>query len=141
MSNNRHVVDTSVIIKWLSSDKEAYIDNATRILEDVQNDLIELYAPELVKYEVGNVLIFGKHLSTAQANIALNEFYKLPITFVAESADTTKDTISMASKLGITYYDAIFLSVAKQYNASLVTENIKHQGKATAIKVISIKDY
>src|SRR3989344_6742231 len=127
MSKTVIVVDTSVVIKWLSSDNEKYLDQANDILKDVQGEKIEVYAPELVKYEVGNVLLFGKHLSLTQAKIVLTEFFNLPITFIAESVQTAKDTFSLASKSGITYYDAAFLALAKQHDATLVTENVKHQ--------------
>jgi predicted nucleic acid-binding protein len=137
----RLVVDTSVIIKWLSSDNEAHLDQATKILEDVESNRVELYAPELSKYEVGNVLLFGKHLQPSQAKVVLDEFYRLPITFVSQSVDEALEVFALASKLAITYYDAAFLSVAKIYGASLVTENMKHQGKATDIKVIALQDY
>jgi len=33
------------------------------------------------------------------------------------------------------------MSLAKQCNATLVTDNIKHQGKDSSIKVIALKDY
>jgi len=95
MSKSQIIVDTSVIIKWLSLDNESYIDRANVILEDVQNQKIEVAV----------------------------------------------DTFSLASKLGITYYDASFLSLAKLYKATLVTENIKHQGKTKDIKVVALKDY
>ncbi len=51
------------------------------------------------------------------------------------------ETYKIAQETNITYYDASFMSLAKQLNATLVTDNIKHQGKATDIKVISLKDY
>ena len=141
MSKSQIIVDTSVIIKWLSLDNESYIDRANVILEDVQNQKIEVFTPELAKYEVGNALLFGKLLSPQQAKIALKEFFNLPIAFVAESVEVAVDTFSLASKLGITYYDASFLSLAKLYKATLVTENIKHQGKTKDIKVVALKDY
>lgn len=46
-----------------------------------------------------------------------------------------------SSVLGITYYDASFLSLAEQLGAVLVTENVKHQVKSSQVKVIPLKDY
>ena len=37
--------------------------------------------------------------------------------------------------------DASFMSLAKQYNAILVTENSKHQGKSKDIRVKSLQEY
>ena len=135
------VIDSSVIIKWLSQDNENLLDKADNILRDVQEEKIILVTPELAKYEVGNVLLFGKNLSSELAQVILAKFYNLPISFITESEKLAKETFSIAYDSHITYYDASFLSLAKQYNATLVTDNVKHQGKTSDVKVISLKDY
>lgn len=141
MVNTILVIDSSVIIKWLSKDKEENLNQADRILKDAQDGEVVLIAPELAKYEVGNVLLFSKKLSIEQAKVALTQFFNLPMKFITQSEESVKETYSLAYSLGITYYDACFLSLAKQYDAILVTDNIKHQGKNSGIKVVSLKDY
>jgi|SRR3989338_1672198 len=141
MSNLVLVVDSSIIIKWLSQDNEQYLDTSDKILREAQNESVILIAPELAKYEVGNVLLLSKHLTPSQSVIALNQFYNLPIKFIAESEESAQETFTLAYVLGITYYDASFMSLTKQYNATLVTDNVKHQGKDPKIKVISLRDY
>ena len=135
------VIDSSVIIKWLSQDKEKYLKEADKILRDAQNGKAVLISPELAKYEVGNVLLFGKKLSSEQAKVVLAKFYDLPLSFIADSEELAKETFYLAHTLKITYYDASFLSLAKKYSAILVTDNIKHQGKASNIKVIPLSGY
>ena len=135
------VVDSSVIIKWLNTDNEQSLEQSDKLLQKARNGEIELVAPELAKYEVGNVLLKGKQLTPAQAKISLGTVYTLPITYVADSQELSEETYSLAHNLGITYYDASFMSLAKQHDAVLVTENIKHQAKSERIKVTSIKDY
>lgn len=134
------VVDTSVIVKWLNQTKEQNLEQADKILQDVRRGEIELIAPELAKYEVGNVLI-TKGVTASQAETSLSILYAFPITFITESLDLAEQAYSLADELGITYYDALFLSLARQYEATLFTENIKHQGKSKDIKVKSLKDY
>lgn len=136
-----YVVDTSIVVKWLNTERENDIELANRLLEDALNGKIELVAPELVKYEVANVLLFSKKLSPNEADIVLAQFYTLPIHFAPDFEELSVDSFDLAHSLGITYYDAAFLAVAKYYDAILITENIKHQGKATDIEVISLKDY
>ncbi len=141
MNKTKVVVDTSVIIKWLSSDKEELLDSANKLLEDALEEKIELLAPELSKYEVGNVLLFSKKLSSQQGSEVLRQFYTLPINFIPESEELASDAYKLAFELGITYYDASFISLAKQNDAILVTDNIKHQGRSVDITVRSLKDY
>ena len=141
MSENTLVVDTSVIVKWLNQDNEDYIEQADKILKDAQLDKIIIIAPELARYEVGNALLLGKHLSIEQASIVLAQLYKLPITFVEDTAELAEKTFELAVQAEITYYDASFIALAYQYDATLVTDNMKHQGKLNSIKVRAIKDY
>jgi predicted nucleic acid-binding protein len=141
MIHAKVIVDTSVIIKWLSVDKEEYLDQANQLLEKALDEKVELFAPELSKYEVGNTLFFSKKLSSEQAAVVLKQFYTLPITFVTESEELARETYNLAFKYSITYYDATFMSLAKQYHATLITDNIKHQGKATDITVKSLAEY
>jgi len=43
------VVYSSVIVKWLHKEDEQYLDQAAKILEDVQNGIARLISPELAK--------------------------------------------------------------------------------------------
>jgi len=137
----KFVVDSSVIVKWLNTTDEENIETANNLLADALSGKVELFTPELAKYEVGNVLLKRKLLTPNEASISLDTAYSVPVTFVTESEDLARETFSLAYKNNITYYDAAFLSLTKQYNATLITENVKHQGKSPEIKVTSLEDY
>lgn len=141
MSQDIVVVDTSVIVKWLNQDNEDYIEQADKILKDAEHDKIAIIAPELAKYEVGNVLLYGKKLDSKQAQIILTQFYKLPIAFVEDSKLLSEETYEIALTAEVTYYDASFMALARQYNSTLVTDNLKHQGRLDSVKTKAIKDY
>lgn len=134
------IIDSSVIVKWLNQTKETNIEQADKIIKEATSGNITLYAPELAKYEVGNVLI-KKEVTPTNVALLFTILYSLPIIFVAESLEIAQDTFGLAYELGITYYDASFGAVAKQYDATLVTENVKHQGKFSEVKVVALKDY
>jgi predicted nucleic acid-binding protein len=135
------VVDSSVIVKWLNKDNEEHIQNSDKLLNETREGRIELLAPELAKYEIGNVLLLGKKLIFSEAAKSISALYSIPLTFIEESKELAVQTYALAEDLGITYYDASFLSLAKQYDASLVTSNFKHHGKAHDISVVNLKDY
>lgn len=139
--SKKFIIDSSVIVKWLNTTDEEYIEIVNKILSDALCGQSELLAPELSKYEVSNVLLKGKQLNPQDAYLSIATLYSLPIAFISESEEVAKDTFSLAYEYSITYYDASFLSLAKQYNATLITENMKHQGKTHSIHVISLKDY
>ncbi len=54
--NSKIVVDTSVIVKWLNKTNERNIESEDQIMESALKGEVELLAPELDKYELGNVL-------------------------------------------------------------------------------------
>lgn len=135
------VVDSSIIIKWLNQDGERFLKQADQLLKDVQQAKLALFAPELARYEVSNVLLKGKQLSPRQFVTVGQTFRSLPITFVVESSSLAQSCYIIAHKSQMTYYDASFLAVAQQLDAVLVTDNLKHQGKYAAIEVIALGEY
>lgn len=135
------VVDSSVIVKWLNQQNEQNLEQAEHLLKDVRDEKVDLVIPELAKYEIGNVLSVGKQLPLSEAKETLEFFFSLPITFIPQTQALAESTYKIGQELSITYYDASFLSLAKQYDAILVTDNIKHQGRGSGVKVVSLKDY
>lgn len=135
------VVDSSIILKWLNQKDELYLDQAEAVLQDAREGEIQLLAPELAKYEIGNVLLIRKKLSQEQIEETFNFFFALPIQFFPDSFELANSSYKIGQQAKITYYDAAFLALAKQEDATLVTDNIKHQGKSITVKVIALKDY
>jgi len=140
------VPDSSVIVKWVSQDNELYLQQANRILQDVQKGDVSLLTPELAKYEVGNALL-KKGLTSSQAFHSLGTVSSLPIQFVTETHELAALTYQMAYDLRLagdkkfTYYDAAFTALAKQEGAVLITDNPKHQAKVSGIKVVPLEKY
>jgi predicted nucleic acid-binding protein len=141
INNHKVVVDSSVIIKWLNSWEEERLEQANSLLKDCEQGKVELFSPELSKYEIGNALLKGKKLSLAEARAALTLFYQLPITFKPENDTSAHETYQLAESYNITYYDASFVALARQLSAVLVTDNPKHQAKVTTAHVIPLSAY
>lgn len=66
---------------------------------------------------------------------------RIPISFIPETKESAEQTYRLAYELGITYYDAAYISLTEELEGILVTENIKHLGKAKNISVISLAEY
>lgn len=134
------VVDSSVIVKWINQVDEKHIRQADKLLTEAGEGLVLLVTTELAKYEVGNALM-RKKLALAKAQESLATVYHLPITFIAETEELARETFRLAYKFHMTYYDAAFVALAKLEQATLITDNIKHQGKVKNLKVIALGDY
>ncbi len=136
------VVDSSVILKWLYREDEPNLTQADMLLKDAVQNKLKLITTELAKYEVGNVLLVAKKLPKKKGGEALETLHTLPIEFIAQSEELSKETFTLGSTAEITFYDASFMALAKEQNADLVTDNPKHQQKKIkGLKVISLKNY
>ena len=136
------VVDSSVAVKWVNSRDEKYLPQSDKILRDFQNDKLEIFAPELVKYEVGNALLY-KGMDRVQTENSFSAFYNIPVNYIPLDPELAYETIMIAREAQITFYDAAFLSLARKLKAKLITDNPKHQKKVKGwkVKVVSLKNY
>lgn len=135
------VVDSSVVIKWLFTQDEEYVAQADQILQNAQEQRAQLYAPELTRYEIGNILWKKKQLSVKDVQTLLVIYYGFPLIYVAQTEELAKYAAHISRTYDITYYDASFLALTDALHATLVTDNVKHQGKFSDISVIGLKDY
>lgn len=136
------VIDSSVAIKWVNSQDELFVEQANKIMKDQNDAKFKIVMPELAKYEISNALL-NKKLSHELLLTSLDDFYYLPIEFYIENIKIAQESMEIASKYSMTYYDAVFVSLAKHLGADLVTENFKHQAKYKGkdVKIIPLKDY
>lgn len=134
------VVDSSVVVKFILSEREEWLDRADKLLRQVERDLVALAAPELVKYEVGNAILHKK-LTEVEKLACLGNLYDLPIKYYPIGKREAGQVVEIASHSGITFYDASFLVLAKKLKAILVTANPKHQEKFKGVKVIPLEKY
>lgn len=135
------VSDSSVTVKWINQIDEQLLEQADKLLEDARAGVVNLLAPELSRYEIGNAIL-KKKLDLAKALESLATSYQLPITFISESEELAKETYKIAQEQGITFYDASFMALAKDQNADLVTDNPKHQDKKiSGLSVTPLKNY
>lgn len=135
------IVDSSVIVKWLHQKDEKWLDRAGQVAKDAYKGNVKLITPELAKFEVMNALIYGKRLTLEEVKLPIKILFTIPINFVTFNQKYSFETYKIAKETGITFYDASFIALAMENNATLVTDNPKHQGKVKEAKVMALKDY
>lgn len=136
------VVDSSVIVKWLNSENENYLDQANNIIKRVERGSISLIAPELAKFEVINALL-NKKLDNIILQDSIAFLFRLRINFIPLDSEIAQEAASIALGTKITFYDASFLALAIKMEAKLITDNIKHQKvlPASQLQVVALKNY
>ena len=113
----RIVVDASVAVKWFLP--EDHSKEALRLLDERR----ELLAPDLIWAEVGNVLWKrwrGGELAAENARIILQDFRKLPL-LIHPADEIAEAAWSLASELGRSFYDSLYLALAANQSCPMVT--------------------
>ncbi len=136
------IVDASVAVKWYV--KEEMRDTALRLREDFVSELIGLEAPSLILYEVGNALRHHPASAAADCADAVRQLRNLGLT-IHELDDTLIDmAAALAFDEKLTFYDAVYLALAKSLEAKLITANGKLRDQLSEqnrAHVMSLKEY
>ena len=127
---NTYVVDASVILKWvLGSEREADHGKAQGLLNAWAKGRIELSAPLLWQYEVGDFL--GREIpEEAAEKMAL--LLDLKITSAELNESMFRECFAWMNKHGVTFYDASYLALAQETQGTLVTADKKFARKMGA---------
>ncbi|HET8775331.1 MAG TPA: type II toxin-antitoxin system VapC family toxin [Thermoanaerobaculia bacterium] len=115
------VVDASVAVKWFVP--EIRSDSAVRLLDPE----ISLCAPDLILSELANTVwkkTRRNEITPQQASEILTAFQKLDIE-ILPSADLVPAALMLATSLGRTVYDSLYLTLAVARSTILVTADRK----------------
>ncbi|MDX2040237.1 MAG: type II toxin-antitoxin system VapC family toxin [Acidobacteriota bacterium] len=122
MSVERLVIDSCVAIKWRLRD-ESELAQADALQEDFVNGRVELLAPTLFDYEIGNILkvaISRKRLSEADAVIALADFKTIALERFGVLPLQSR-VFDLAIHYQRSFYDASYLALAENQGVDFYT--------------------
>ena len=117
------IIDASVVIKWFIEEE----DSIKAILlknEHIQGKTI-LIAPDLLIYEVANVLMISKIFTPSEIKKCLQDLYELEIDLITPSIDIILTATELAIDKGISIYDASYIALAKELDAKFITADEK----------------
>ena len=141
---DRIVVDTSVAVKWFFHIGERHADKAKAILEDYYKNKIRIISPELMLFEISNVLKNKLDEKDAQNTEIIEKIFNLGI-ICRTGKNTLKNSLANAYEYSLSVYDGIFLTTAQYYNGQLITDDEKiftnYSNKNNDGGVILLKDY
>lgn len=119
------VVDASVALKWVVT--EAGSDEAGVLLSDMADDAVSLVAPEHLLGEVGNGLrtrVAQGVLAADDAVAALLAVTALELEFISGQERWLR-SLRAALDWGLTTYDALYVLLALDLDAVLVTADLR----------------
>lgn len=117
------VIDASVVIKWFIEEKDSA--KALLLKDNHINGKTILIAPDLLIYEVANVLLFSKIFTPLEIKGCLQDLYELEIDLINPSIDFVLSAIELAFSKQISIYDASYLALAKELDTKLITADKK----------------
>lgn len=119
------VIDASVAMKWVVT--ESGSDRAAALLTELAGGAVSLVAPEQLLGEVGNGLrkrVAQRVLSAADAVAALEAVSELGLELIGGPQRWLR-ALPAALDWGVTTYDALYLLLALDLDADLVTADLR----------------
>ena len=116
-----YVVDASVAAKWYFPEEEAEL--ALQFMPTGREDRLEVVAPELIIYEIGNLVLRKLRMSEVEAGVAgflLRRFLLLPLRIIA-SDEILVTALEVGRASGLSYYDSCYVATAVHTGQVLVT--------------------
>lgn len=117
----RLVVDASVAVKWLLSEDGS--DHAIRLIESGH----ELYAPDLLISEIGNVLWKRSRAGTiaeSAPQTLMKAFLGIRLHRI-DSRNLANEALDIACRHDRSFYDSLYLALAQATEGTLVTADAR----------------
>ena len=130
----RIVVDTSVFIKWFKTRDEELVEEARRLLSDVEVRSLEVHVPGLLLYEIGNILLLKTSLDSAGLEDALHHLASLPLKVAPPIIPLLIRAAQLGRALELTFYDASFLALAVELDCLCVTADPRLFNRARSLR-------
>jgi len=137
------IVDASVAAKWFLRG-ESHEKEALACRKDFEAGNVELTAPSLIMYEVGNSIWKRKDISgSLAANLAKTAADYLGLIITQIDGETAATALGLARTLKVTFYDASYLSLAQRLKKTFITadEQLLQKLERTKFKAIHLSEY
>ncbi len=130
----RLVLDASIVLAWLHDDE--YDPFADRIMENLQEE--NTWVPQHWRFEVRNGLLMGERRGRLSREQCDNCIVSLETVSVQTDVEADLDvTLELARAHGLTFYDALYLELARRRAAELATLDGTLRRSARAVGVES----
>lgn len=138
----RYIVDTSVASKWFYKENEEDINNASFLYNKLKSEKCIIFAPDLLMYELSNVLRTKSEIKDEKVSEILKELYNFLI-IIGINKNLLLKSFLISRKLKISVYDSIFLALTIDLDAYLITADKKlyEANKNSNYKLIFLSDF
>jgi predicted nucleic acid-binding protein len=131
------VLDASVVLKWFFADEDGG-DRAANMKDDHVSGHEIIAAPELLFYEIGNVLATKTRLSEAAISDAFSLLWDFSLERFDLGLEEFQSGLALSRKFKITLYDAVYIELSRRLKCTFVTADKKLYEKVKSIKTIEL---
>lgn len=133
------VVDTSVIFKWYrQAGDEEHVPQALAVLNDYLDGDLVVHAPDLLIYELGNLLSLKRQFASETPLAILRKTLLLDLQIHAIDQPLAEKALAAAERYGVTFYDASFLALAGILRCPFITSDRKLYRRASSFPKITL---
>lgn len=122
----QNILDASVIIKWFVQEEDS--DKALIFLNSFKNNKIEIIAPTLLFYELGNILI-SKKISVDMVGEIMTTLQNLSFEIQDIGLQSFRKIYQNSIEYSITFYDAVYITLMQKEDCNFITADQKLFGK------------
>lgn len=135
------VADASVILKWYCLDSERDVEKALKLRDDFRSRRIELIEPELLIYEIANVLRYKESLEEGLVRKAVVSIFEMRILRPVNQ-EMMEEAVRLARVHETTVYDSTYISFAHHFGCRFITADRKLQQRIGALpNCLSLEEY
>lgn len=117
------VLDASVLVKWFV--KEEHSEKALEIRKSYLDRKINIACPQILPFEVLNVLRFNPEFGEEQLKTASEALQKYQLRLYPILGEMAHMCVRNALNFGITIYDAAYISLAEYLDSKLYSADEK----------------
>jgi len=138
----RYVLDASVISKWYYEKDEQDLFKAAAIYNNLQSRQYTFFAPDLLIFEILNIFSAKHQMNDLRINEIINELYDL-IVILGMNKNSFKKAFKISRDLNISFYDSIYLALADDIDAGLITADKKlfNSANSAGVSIIMLSDF
>lgn len=119
------ILDASVVYKWIIHENDKTTKRALEVRNKAAMGEIDVAAPDLLLYEIANILVYKTGLSKSDAHTAWKNFLRFDIPIVPTTKDFITNCLVISGKFRISVYDASYVTLAKLKHAEFLTADRK----------------
>lgn len=135
------IVDASVVYKWIIHERDEAAEAALLLRDRCIAGDARVSAPDLLLYEMANILAYKASLSRLDAEEAWKNFLLLDLPVITTTKIFVGECLTFSRQNHISVYDAAYVILAKIKQCDLVTADKKLVARVKLPYVRSILSY